>query len=569
LELLPNSDLYEKSYMHRDVVTYISVTKTNFIITSSQDGHVKFWKKQPKGIEFVKHFRAHLGSISGLSVSNDGLLLCTASTDQSIKIYDVINFDMINMFKLPYIPLTCEFIFKKGAGKALLACTDKQSPNIYIYDANGNETPIYTSTIHKAPVHILKYNEIFDTVISADQKGVIEYWSASNYSFPVDTVQFQYKTDTNLYEFAKSKTFPTWISISPDGTQFATMGKDRQVRLFRFLTGKLHRKYDESLAILHKIQKEQDDGIFKLDTMEFGRRMTIEREIDNTESTAPSSVIFDESGNFLLYPTMVGIKLINIHTNKLVKVLGKSESSTRFLYLALYQGKTSGSAATENLQTNPKPDPTLICTAFKKNRFYLFSRREPDTEESMEEGRDVFNERPTKDDSALSKPVVNRRLGRRAIIHSTYGDIHIKLFPEECPKTVENFSIHSKNGYYNNCIFHRVIRSFVIQTGDPRGDGTGGESIWGGEFEDEFVRTLRHDREGTVSMANAGPNTNGSQFFITTLPCPSLDNKHTVFGRVSTGMDIVKQIEQAKTDKQDKPLEDIKILNITILFTDE
>jgi len=105
--------------------------------------------------------------------------------------------------------------------------------------------------------------------------------------------------------------------------------------------------------------------------------------------------------------------------------------------------------------------------------------------------------------------------GTGAVIHTTYGDIHIRLFPDAAPKTVENFVTHSKNGYYNNTIFHRVIRKFMIQGGDPLGDGTGGESIWGREFEDEFS-SLKHDKPYTVSMANAGPNTNASQFFITT-----------------------------------------------------
>ena len=122
-------------------------------------------------------------------------------------------------------------------------------------------------------------------------------------------------------------------------------------------------------------------------------------------------------------------------------------------------------------------------------------------------------------------------LGKQATIHTTMGDIVVKLFHQECPKTVENFTVHSKNGYYASClpdmavlhpfaagskdniIFHRVIQGFMIQTGDPQGDGTGGESIWGGEFEDEFHRNLKHDRPFTLSMANAGPNTNGSQFF--------------------------------------------------------
>ena len=142
----------------------------------------------------------------------------------------------------------------------------------------------------------------------------------------------------------------------------------------------------------------------------------------------------------------------------------------------------------------------------------------------------------------------------------------IQLFGEECPRTVENFTVHCKNGYYNGVIFHRVLKQFMVQTGDPLGDGTGGESIWGHEFEDEFNRSLRHDRPFTVSMANAGPNTNGSQFFITTVPTPWLDNKHTVFGRVTRGTDTVQTIENVKTDRHDKPFDDIKIINVDLQF---
>lgn len=104
----------------------------------------------------------------------------------------------------------------------------------------------------------------------------------------------------------------------------------------------------------------------------------------------------------------------------------------------------------------------------------------------------------------------------------------------------------------------------MIQTGDPLGDGTGGESIWGGEFEDEIHRSLRHDRPFTLSMANAGPNTNGSQFFITTVPTPWLDGKHTVFGRVTRGMDVVMMIEKVKVDKDDRPEEEVRMLNVEI-----
>ena len=143
----------------------------------------------------------------------------------------------------------------------------------------------------------------------------------------------------------------------------------------------------------------------------------------------------------------------------------------------------------------------------------------------------------------------------------------LKLFPDECPNTVDNFVTHARNGYYDRLLFHRVVRDFMVQTGDPRGDGTGGESIWGGEFADEFHDNLKHDRPGTLSMANAGPNTNGSQFFITVVPTPWLDRKHTVFGRVVRGMDVVRSIEKVKVNKDSKPLEDVKMLNITVLDT--
>jgi peptidylprolyl isomerase domain and WD repeat-containing protein 1 len=176
----------------------------------------------------------------------------------------------------------------------------------------------------------------------------------------------------------------------------------------------------------------------------------------------------------------------------------------------------------------------------------------------------VLNERPSEEErSAVVKPA-KVRLGSFATIHTTKGDMSFELFPDLCPKTVENFVVHSRNKYYNSLTFHRVVKGFVIQTGDPMGDGTGGNSIWGREFEDEFHHDLRHDRPGVLSMANAGKNSNGSQFFITVTALPRLDNKHTVFGRIIKGMEVVHDIEKSRVDKLDKPIEDVKIINIDI-----
>lgn len=180
-----------------------------------------------------------------------------------------------------------------------------------------------------------------------------------------------------------------------------------------------------------------------------------------------------------------------------------------------------------------------------------------------------------------------------AVMHTNMGDIKIKLFPEKAPKTVENFVTHSKNGYYNGLKFHRVINDFMIQGGDPRGNGTGGESIWGGSFSDEFDPEL-HNLRGALSMANSGPDTNGSQFFIVQarevpsnmleqmrdlenngFPAditaayealggtPWLDFRHTVFGQVTEGMDVVDAIAAVET-VNDVPRSDVIIESIEV-----
>ena len=147
-------------------------------------------------------------------------------------------------------------------------------------------------------------------------------------------------------------------------------------------------------------------------------------------------------------------------------------------------------------------------------------------------------------------------------IETTLGDIYADLYQAEAPKTVENFVTLAKKGFYDGIIFHRVIPDFMIQTGDPTGTGMGGP---GYQFQDEFSQKLRHNKAGTLSMANSGPNTNGSQFFITEGPTPHLDDRHSVFGYVTEGMDVVHKIARAPRDRQDKPVQKIAMIKVTVL----
>ncbi len=144
------------------------------------------------------------------------------------------------------------------------------------------------------------------------------------------------------------------------------------------------------------------------------------------------------------------------------------------------------------------------------------------------------------------------------------GDVKIKLFPSIAPKTCENFVGLVKKGYYDGLTFHRVIKDFMIQGGDPTGTGCGGQSIWGKPFEDEFSPDVAFSKKGILAMANSGPNTNGSQFFITTTLTPWLHMRHTIFGEVVEGYDVVEKIENTETGFMDKPVKEQKIISATV-----
>lgn len=154
-------------------------------------------------------------------------------------------------------------------------------------------------------------------------------------------------------------------------------------------------------------------------------------------------------------------------------------------------------------------------------------------------------------------------------LDTSMGKIVVELYKDHAPKTCENFSTLAQRGYFDGIVFHRIIPNFMIQGGDPTGTGRGGASIFGEKFEDEIHPGLKHTGAGILSMANSGPNTNGSQFFITLAPTPWLDGKHTIFGRVKSGLKIVQRMGLVKTNTEDKPLEEVKIVKARIVEESE
>ncbi|GBG25429.1 Peptidyl-prolyl cis-trans isomerase CYP71 [Hondaea fermentalgiana] len=612
LDRLPCADLYEKSYMHKTQVTHTAVSAAcSFIVTGSDDGQVRFWKIMPARVEFVKTYQAHAEALTALSMSLDGKRLCSAGLDNTLKVFDVAGFDMTNIIALDFAPGPVTWLRSHprsvATNRHLIAVAHRDNGTIAIFDHESTDGahPLAKIDLHRAPVTALCFLPERHCVVSADAQGFVEFWTngtsgdTSSFQFPdrahagVGTVRFSRKIETDLFELNKRKTFALGASASADGKLLALSCANGEVIVFRFATGKLKLVITESLA-----RKDLDDGAAGaaqgIDPVDFGRRVAIERKYAAKAATGaapPSVALFDEAGAFLVLPTMEGIKLINVETGATTRVLGRLESSERFAGIALYQGvpdrnyqmqRALHGADTSALKNKSSAnaanavDPIIVSAAFDKQRFYLFTRREPaaddDAPSHSSAGRDVFNEKPINllggsgaggdRDAGLQ---VTQVLARSATIHTSMGDLVAELFPDVAPLTVENFSTHAKRGYYDNLTFHRIIKDFMIQGGDPKGNGTGGESIWGGTFADEFdTKRLRHDRPFTLSMANAGPSTNGSQFFITTKETPWLDGKHTIFGRVVKGMDVAREIESVKVDRNDKPLIPVKILSISV-----
>ncbi len=542
LEEMPSSSHYQVSFLHKAPVSHvISSARYGYVVTACEEGIVKFWKRtspitDPQGgtnpsnggkkdhpatpcLEFVKSFTAHVGPLSALCIDeSDDTIASIGKKDGLIKFFDVSTFDAKSMIKTNNATsFGGAATFLKGSSQELLlAISHASDGDISIYSV-GSLSLVQTLSLHSKPVTALAYNRRHKCCISGDGMGILEIWDTTKgtsegnivgapCSIANNRIDYPSKLKTDLYKMAKKKTYPRSISMSDN--YFVVYGADYKVRVFNISTAKIEVRYDERLSVY----SSKNFSNYGMDSVEFGKRAATEREIEDQHENQvhlPSQLVaMDPSERYLLISTMIGIKIIDWRKNKLVKIIGKADASQyRFLTFCMCLGDAKmnqqmqlargmGKSTAVGEKKEEVNNSIVVALAYQQRRFFVFSHfdplLEPEGDVDSTNNRDIWNEAPTAQDQLLVSE--SGRGGgsqietiSKAILRTSKGDIHIKLF-HEVPKTFENFTEHARSGYYDGVIFHRVISNFMLQTGDPLGDGTGGESIWGGEFEDEFVR---------------------------------------------------------------------------------
>ena len=550
LDQLPDQEMYYLSFMHKCPVDFLASSPVNdFFMTMSEDGIMKFWHRTKNDIEAVKTIPSGSSHFSSYSVSQDGLLIATAAK-QTITVFDVRAFDKRTQFQFSYPGkvILC-FLNNHDSPTYELALSFSSQNDILIInplefvDAQSDPTIIRRiSEIHTSPITAMAWIDSRQICVSIDQRGDIQFWDANgdspNFGYYMCESSFSTLSINSLTAFS--------VVASPNGNIIAVCCSDLSIHVFNLENGKELFRFYEDLS-------EEDNCGLDLD-------LFLERKHDEEVNRGNNvykyfGAAFDYSSKILIVPSAFGIKFLDTKDGSLLRVIGRVEKSERYLSVALLQ-------ASNDIEHEPNAMPMIIANAYDKQRFYLFTRKAPENSK-----RDVANEKI----NIEKMPQINKL--RRSLVtqwptiatlHTTMGSIKFEMWPNETPLAVENFVTHARRGYYDNIRIHRVVRDFCIQTGDPTGTWYGGESIWGTPFEDECPPGAHNfDEKGMVGMANSGPNKNASQFFITTVPAPHLNGKHTCFGKVIDGFENVKKIELVDVDSYQHPIQEIKLVNIT------
>jgi peptidylprolyl isomerase domain and WD repeat-containing protein 1 len=557
---LPNASRYFLSLMHREIITHtITCSRHNLIVTVSQDYNVKIWSWNSADTPPIKLARSYQLPLEGkseiisLSIQSESESSFLIGTEQgSFFVFELPLCDLASSFSTQFA-VRKAFLFSVR-GRYFVAIAAKTNTTLCVLDAVDGSVVLHLDKLHRSLIMSLDWNSKGEFGISIDQAGMIEYWRLEDGKFPKG-LSFFLKSETDLYHLAKKKIFAHSCAFSRDGMFFGCLCSDFSFCLWQVQSGKLVARFAE---------------IEELDMQELvGKIKHSESEI-SIYSLLNQNILFTEDS--VLFCTFSGICVFSLKTLTLASMIGYNEK-IRFICIGLLKpSKQDEKFLTLERATSENPafmhqtsqEYILVATGWNKSRFYLFSKGEPPATGGDLLVRDVQNERILKKDIS-TKFEQKIPIFKKAIIFTDVGEIRIQLFPALAPKTVENFGRLSQAGAYNGIFWHRIVHNCLIQGGKNESPSEV-HSIWGKEFEDEFHSSLSFTEPFLLCMTNISdiPYSNQREFFITAIPAPWLEGKHTIFGRVIEGQEIVKKISLLPTDKNERPLHKCRISEIRI-----
>jgi len=576
--LIPTNSEYEVSFAHPDIVTTISThPNSDVLITTSCDGTCKLWLKLPRGLYFAASSAGH-GMLSRGVFTPDATVCAVISVVKSsvlrCALFTLPLCDSVGVREVPFTGdadlMTAAL--KKGCvslrrtstvstADTEVTLTIVSAQGLYVWEWEA-PLPPPPDSISLSPM-LFPYHLWFPSPSSLDRAIAVDKANVLHYVGSGLPEGFS-KLKSDLYFFAKHK----WVihavrwggcSEGEDG-QFLVVASEGLL-VYKYNTGRLVWRMDRSPT-----------GPFQDAVLDATNRYVI------AAVTADSATIsvwdMAEEGQQPLFTFSTPCTSLSL--------------SQRAVKVTQWHHKILGDNVCTEAKARGSQDPLLLITVPRGKAFYVYSstnyassgrRTLRDVPHEMTNSvgaifgdavEEMKGERSKKPSGHLVTPPPRTYAANSVVLHTTLGDIFLKFFTDKAPMTVTNFltlALPPRN-FYNGLSFHRVIKGFMIQTGCPQGNGTGGApAVTGGVLLDEFHPTLTHGVPFVVSMANTGrPNTGGSQFFITTAPCAHLDNKHSVFGVVTGGQDVVRRIEFCDTDPEtNRPVNLVRIVSVDVI----
>ncbi|KAL0215224.1 hypothetical protein P9112_007408 [Eukaryota sp. TZLM1-RC] len=543
---LPDSQLYEYSYPHPAPLLCLDITTKGFLLSADAKGHVVFWrKKDDDGLELIRSYHCHTTPVVDLHISFDEAYAVTISDeDMSICLFDVDTFELISKTELSYYPSRVAFL--PGSISNRILVSDASTPNVHIYNVPFNIPlePVSTITPLPSPTFAVCCSPISPAIVFTDEFSYFSVWNADTLS-PADAslVGWTDIENTEVTKLSIRRMIIEWIAFNKRGDKLAVMTTSG-VFVFTFPSLLTIASFSTSLPSLAS-KTAQEESLLVIPSDDWTMRFEREHKLVEHRPRPSFRVLFDHSGELVVFTTCVGIHICQLDPARLVAVLGKPESKHRFSTFTIYQ----------------QNDPVIIAIGINESRLFLFTNREPaepnprdpnTIRDKQFEIEAVKGEIPHEVEEKLAMSVQQTTERDSSEIESGFfkvvlktaeGDVVLSLFPSMASN---HFGISVSKKLLDGVVFNRFLDNFILQAPLPNDDGVLASVRSRGKPDVDISRTLGLDFKDPFKLALANSDRDGvvEEWFLTLSPAVHLNGKHFIFGEVVSGTEVLSKLGQ-------------------------